>query len=47
MTITDTSEFDQIVIPATPQQRRVNLVVVSSVALSFISFWRACGDRAE
>src|SRR5436190_9667008 len=37
----DTSDFDALVMPATQQQRRVNLVVVSSVALSFITFWRA------
>jgi len=27
--------------PPAAQQRRINLVLVSSVALSFISFWRA------
>src|SRR4051812_34916356 len=35
------SEFDLVVMPSTPQQRKVDLVLVSSVALSFISFWRA------
>src|ERR1051325_7632126 len=35
------SEFDVVMIPATRQQRKVDLVIVSSVALSFISFWRA------
>src|SRR5215218_9184118 len=41
MTTIDRSEFDVVMLPATSQQRRVNLVLVSSVALSFISFWRA------
>src|SRR5437016_8726105 len=41
MTSSDSSEFDVVLMPATQQQRRVDLVVVSSVALSFISFWRA------
>jgi amino acid transporter len=35
------ADFDVVILPATEQQRRVNLVLVSSVALSFISFWRA------
>src|SRR5256885_4365781 len=35
------SDFDVVVMPATHQQRKINLVLVSSVALSFISFWRA------
>src|SRR3982750_2745366 len=35
------SEFDVVLMPSTPQQRKVDLVLVSSVALSFISFWRA------
>src|SRR5688500_15527255 len=38
------SEFDVVMLPpadASTQQRKINLVVVSSVALSFISFWRA------
>src|SRR5437016_9779347 len=41
MTSSDSSEFDVVLMPATQQQRRVDLVVVSSVALSFISFWGA------
>jgi amino acid transporter len=35
------TDFDAVMMPASPQQRRVSVVVVSSVALSFISFWRA------
>ncbi len=35
------SEFDVVVMPERSEQRKVNLVLVSSVALSFISFWRA------
>ncbi len=36
------SEFDVVLLPpADEQPRKINLVVVSSVALSFISFWRA------
>src|SRR5436853_1845653 len=35
------SEFDVVVRPEHAQARKVNLVLVSSVALSFISFWRA------
>src|SRR5689334_10311353 len=35
------SDFDVVVMPQTAHQRKVNLVLVSSVALSFISFWRA------
>lgn len=35
------SEFDVVVMPEHAHQRKVNLVLVSSVALSFISFWRA------
>jgi amino acid transporter len=38
---TQPSEFDVVVMPETAHQRKVNLVLVSSVALSFISFWRA------
>src|SRR5205814_781516 len=34
-------EFDVVVLHNDRSQRKVNLVVVSSVALSFISFWRA------
>src|ERR1043166_7669880 len=41
MAITEQSEFDVVMLPQTAQQRRINLVLVSSVALSFISFWRA------
>src|SRR6476659_4976113 len=35
------SEFDVLVMPPDAHHRKVNLVLVSSVALSFISFWRA------
>src|SRR4051812_49471961 len=35
------SDFDVVVMPDQGAQRKVRLVVVSSVALSFISFWRA------
>ena len=35
------SDFDVVLMPGAAQQRKVNLVVISSVALSFISFWRA------
>src|SRR4051794_41248833 len=35
------AEFGVLHMPATLQQRRINIVVVSSVALSFITFWRA------
>src|SRR5437762_1270070 len=35
------SEFDVVVMPEHAQARKVNVVLVSSVALSFISFWRA------
>src|SRR5438874_9098828 len=38
-TIQSPSEFDVVLMPG--PQRKVNLVLVSSVALSFISFWRA------
>src|SRR5690349_1261472 len=41
MSTTQASEFDVVLMPETRQQRKVNLVLVSSVALSFISFWRA------
>src|SRR3954447_10182708 len=40
ITSTD-SEFDVVVMPEHAQARKVNLVLVSSVALSFITFWRA------
>ena len=36
-----TSEFDVVVMPESAHERKTNLVLVSSVALSFISFWRA------
>src|SRR5438128_6461497 len=39
--LTEPSEFDVVVMPETAHQRKINLVLVSSVALSFISFWRA------
>src|SRR5947208_7326934 len=35
------SEFDVVHMPTTREQHKLNVVVVSSVALSFISFWRA------
>src|SRR5215211_4243783 len=35
------SEFDVVVMPEQTAQSKTRLVVVSSVALSFISFWRA------
>src|SRR5689334_2781820 len=35
------AEFDVVRLPGDDAERRVNVVVVSSVALSFISFWRA------
>ncbi len=35
------SEFDLVLMPSAGPQRKVNVVLVSSVALSFISFWRA------
>src|SRR5438067_9867801 len=41
MPIYESSEFDVVMMPTTRQQRKVDLVIVSSVALSFISFWRA------
>src|SRR5213595_697785 len=40
MPLSEQSEFDVVMLPTT-QQRRINIVLVSSVALSFISFWRA------
>ena len=40
-TTTHPSEFDVVLMPAHARERKVNLVLVSSVALSFISFWRA------
>src|SRR4249919_3153326 len=41
MPATQPSEFDVVHMPEQGHQRKVNLVMVSSVALSFISFWRA------
>src|SRR4051794_30072376 len=41
MSVTTESEFDVVQMPPTIPQRRMNVVAVSSVALSFISFWRA------
>ena len=38
---TQQSDFAAVQLPATKQQRTINIVVVSSVALAFISFWRA------
>ena len=35
------SDFDVVLMPPEQRQHRINLVLVSSVALSFISFWRA------
>src|SRR6059058_4272468 len=40
MAITEQSDFDVVMLPTT-QQRKINIVLVSSVALSFIIFWRA------
>src|SRR5438105_4914361 len=40
-TLTPPSEFDVVQIPEQGRQRKVEFVLVSSVALSFISFWRA------
>src|ERR1041384_5148559 len=41
MKTVDATEFNVVMLPPTTQERKVNLVVVSSVALSFISFRRA------
>ena len=42
MTTTTTShDFAAVQIPSTQEQRSINVVVISSVALAFISFWRA------
>ena len=41
MTSVPTSGFDVAQLPDPAQRRRVNVLVVSSVALAFISFWRA------
>src|SRR5205809_1176751 len=40
-TTTQPSEFDVVVMPTAGETRKLDVVVVSSVALSFISFWRA------
>src|SRR3989454_2753818 len=40
MEVSDTSDFDVVVMPE-GKQHKIPLVLVSSVALSFISFWRA------
>src|SRR5438105_994008 len=40
-TTTSHTDFAAVQIPSTPEQRSINVVVVSSVALAFISFWRA------
>src|SRR5438477_3475773 len=40
-TLTPPSEFDVVQIPEQGRQRKVEFVLVSSVPLSFISFWRA------
>src|SRR4051794_36184680 len=40
-TVKEASEFDVLVMPPDARHRQVNVVLVSSVALSFISFWRA------
>src|SRR2546426_5136107 len=40
MEVSDTSDFDVVVMPE-GKQHKIPLVVISSVALSFISFWRA------
>src|ERR1700722_8966162 len=38
---TTTTDFADVQIPSTQEQRTINDVVFSSVALAFISFWRA------
>src|SRR5437763_2221534 len=38
---TDFTEFDVVSMPEHAHQRKIRLIAVSSVALSFISFWRA------
>src|SRR5205809_6528989 len=40
-TTTQPSEFDVVVMPTAGETRKLDVVVVSSVALSFITFWRA------
>jgi hypothetical protein len=37
----ETEDFVNVVMPRAEQHRRLDVVIVSSVALSFISFWRA------
>src|ERR1043165_572066 len=34
-------DFAAVHLPLTPQQRRIHVLMVTSVSLSFISFWRA------
>ena len=34
-------DFDRVELPDPSQKRKINVLVVSSIALSFISFWRA------
>src|SRR5436853_101095 len=41
MTTQTASEFDIVLMPGEGHRRKIDLVIVSSVALSFISFWRA------
>src|SRR5438045_7227583 len=41
MANTTTSEFDLVRMPEQGHAPNINVVLVSSVALSFISFWRA------
>src|SRR5690349_18333963 len=41
MSTTQASEFDVVVMPEHATPHKMNIVMVSSVALSFISFWRA------
>jgi nucleotide-binding universal stress UspA family protein len=41
MHATETDDFVNVVMPRADQRRRLDVVIVSSVALSFISFWRA------
>src|SRR4051794_31945802 len=41
MTPPTMTDFGAVRLPADKHQRTVNVVVVSSVALAFISFWRA------
>src|SRR5207249_4740883 len=41
MATSQPSEVDVVMLPGSAQQKKINLVLVSSVALSFISFWRA------